>query len=78
MPTNPMVIEETQSIADTASSYQSTLSGREVINIPPRPKGPDGEELEEFECPYCYALCEIKSSYSWKQVDYFMLFDTCN
>jgi hypothetical protein len=66
IPKNPIVIEEVQSVADTASSYQSTLSGQEVISIPPRPRGPDGEELEELECPYCHVLCEIKSSNAWK------------
>jgi hypothetical protein len=66
VPKNPIVIEEVQSVADTASSYQSTLSGQEVISIPPRPRGPDGEELEELECPYCHVLCEIKSSNAWK------------
>jgi hypothetical protein len=66
VPQAPIVIEEIQSVADTASSYQSTLSGHEIIQIPPRPKGLDGEELDSFECPYCHVLCEIQSWQMWK------------
>jgi len=66
VPPTDMVVEEVQSLADTESSYHSASSEQEVINIPPRPRGPDGEELEEFECPYCYIICEIKSSKAWR------------
>lgn len=66
VPQAPIVLEEIQSIADTASSYQSTMSGHEIIRIPPRPKGLDGKELETFECPYCHVLCEIQNWQTWK------------
>lgn len=66
VPRNPMIVEEIQSVADTTSSYQSTASGHETVMIPPRPRDLDGEELEDFECPYCHVLCNIRSSTSWK------------
>ncbi|KAH6679400.1 hypothetical protein B0J14DRAFT_296811 [Halenospora varia] len=62
-----MAMEEIQSVADTTSSYQSTSLGHEVIRIPPRPKGVDGDELGEFECPYCHVLCMIGNEKAWKQ-----------
>lgn len=66
VPQAPIIMEEIQSVADTTSSYQSTLSGHEIIQIPPMPKGLDGEEFETFECPYCHVLCEIQSWQTWK------------
>ena len=66
VPRSPMFVEEIQSIADTTSSYQSTASSQEIVVLPPRPRGLDGEELESFECPYCHVLCNISSSNAWK------------
>lgn len=65
VPQLPRAMEEVQSVADTAPSYQSGHAGYENIRVPPRPRGKDGNELEEFECPYCHVLCEIENSNAW-------------
>lgn len=56
----------------TQSSYASTLGGKDNIRIPPRPCGPDGKELTQFECPYCFRLIEIRSSKSWRYATFFL------
>lgn len=50
----------------TQSSYASTLGGKDIIYIPPRPKDVDGLEMTEFECPYCFRIQEIHSSRAWR------------
>jgi hypothetical protein len=52
--------------AGTQSSYAKTLSGTDVICFPPRPKDEDGEELTQFECPYCFRIQEIHSNRAWR------------
>jgi hypothetical protein len=52
--------------AGTQSSYASTLGGKDVIFIPPRPKDADGIEMTQFECPYCFRIQEIHSSRAWR------------
>jgi hypothetical protein len=52
--------------SDTKSSVASTYTGGTKLEIPPRPRGPDREPLEEFECPYCFILCQITSEQAWK------------
>jgi hypothetical protein len=52
--------------AGTLSTYASTARSDDKVHIPSRPRGPDGNELEQFECPYCFHLVEIKSSRDWK------------
>ena len=52
--------------AGTQSSYSSTLGGKDVICIPPRPKDADGQEMTQFECPYCFRIQEIQSSRAWR------------
>jgi hypothetical protein len=52
--------------SDAKSSVASTYTGGPTLEIPPRPRGPDREPLEEFECPYCFALCQITSEQAWK------------
>lgn len=52
--------------AATQSSYASTLGGKDVICIPPRPKDAVGVEMTEFECPYCFRIQEIYSSRAWR------------
>lgn len=64
VPDDLAVLEE-QSIVETAT-VASTWTGREKIRVPLRPKGEDGEELEEFECPYCWIACIAKSHDIWK------------
>lgn len=50
----------------TESSYASTFAGHDQIRIPPRPKNPDGAELSQFECPFCFRIVEIRSPRGWK------------
>jgi hypothetical protein len=52
--------------AGTQSSYASTLGGKDVICIPPRPKDEDGIEKTSFECPYCFRIQEIHSTRGWR------------
>jgi hypothetical protein len=52
--------------AGTQSSYASTLGGKDVICIPPRPKDSDGIEVTQFECPYCFHIQEIYSTRAWR------------
>lgn len=48
------------------SSVASTYAGKLDVEIPPLPRGLDGQELESFECPYCYVACRITSKHAWK------------
>jgi hypothetical protein len=50
----------------TVSTYASTTFSDEKVRIPPRPQGPDGKELEQFECPYCLHIVETKTVRAWK------------
>jgi hypothetical protein len=52
--------------SDTKSSVASTYTGGTKLEIPPRPRGPDRDPLDEFECPYCFTLCQITSDQAWK------------
>jgi hypothetical protein len=58
-----------QSDAGTLSTYASTVGSEDKVSIPPRPRGSDGRELDQFECPYCFHLVETKSSHDWKSVE---------
>lgn len=58
---------EVQSLADTMSSFASTRTGEELLAIPSPPKGPNGEDLEDFICPYCCVFCHITSPHRWKR-----------
>jgi hypothetical protein len=52
--------------AGTQSSYASTLGGKDVICIPPRPKDADGIEMRQFECRYCFHIQDIISGRAWR------------
>lgn len=58
--------DEVQSDAGTMTSHASTAGSDDRIHIPPRPRGPDGKELEQFECPYCFHIVAIKTQKKWK------------
>lgn len=45
-----------------ASSYGATLR----VEVPDRPRGANGEELDDFKCPYCFVVCHIESHDRWK------------
>lgn len=57
---------EIQSDAGTLSTHASTNASEDKVHIPSRPRGTDGRELEQFECPYCFHLVEIRNSREWK------------
>jgi len=52
--------------AGTQSSYASTLGGKDVICIPPRPTDAEGMEMTQFECSYCFRIQEISSTRAWR------------
>lgn len=58
---------EVQSLPDSLSSLASTETGEELLAFPSPPKGPNGEDLEAFICPYCCVPCHITSSHGWER-----------
>jgi hypothetical protein len=46
VPQATIAMEDIQSIANTTSSYQSSISGREVLSIPLRPRGSTAKSLK--------------------------------
>lgn len=55
------------STAESKSSLASSYAGKDLyVEVPPRPKGDDGKELDRFECPYCLRAMVITSSHKWK------------
>lgn len=55
------------SVAESKSSMASSYSGKDLrVEVPPRPKGEDGNELEWFECPYCLITKNITTEHRWK------------
>ena len=48
----------------TESTFSATTAGGEEVVLPPIPEVlRDGKE---FECPYCYEICRIRSTSAWK------------
>ncbi|MCJ1468073.1 hypothetical protein MMC07_006699, partial [Pseudocyphellaria aurata] len=70
---NPVQLENmatlyTPSIAESTSSIASSYTSRYLkVEVPPRPKGKDGKELDYFECPYCLVTKSIKNERAWKK-----------
>lgn len=56
---------DVQSESGTVSSFAFSETCSERIRIPPRPRNPEGEELEQFLCPFCFRLVEIRNSRVW-------------
>lgn len=55
------------SIPESNLSVTSSYTHRELdIEIPPRPKGENGDELDYFECPYCKVAKYIRTKHQWK------------
>lgn len=55
------------STAESKSSMVSSYAGGNMrVEVPPRPKGKDGKELDCFECPYCLVTQFIKTKHAWK------------
>ncbi|KAF8246379.1 hypothetical protein K440DRAFT_366824 [Wilcoxina mikolae CBS 423.85] len=56
------------SVAESKTSMVSSYTGQNLrVEVPPRPKGKDGKELDRFECPYCLVIQCIKSDHAWKK-----------
>jgi hypothetical protein len=56
-----------QEVLSEYTGRESSIAGpREVVHIPARPRGTDGEKLDEFECPYCFCLQDIHHDRVWK------------
>ncbi|KAH8723786.1 hypothetical protein GQ44DRAFT_773663 [Phaeosphaeriaceae sp. PMI808] len=56
------------SVAESKSSMASSYAGNDLrVDIPSRPKNDDGEELEQFECPYCLLTKSIYNDEKWKK-----------
>jgi hypothetical protein len=55
------------SIAESKSSTASSYAGKDLhVEVPARPKGDDGKELDRFKCPYCLITKVITSDHKWK------------
>ena len=57
---------DVRSEPETLSSWASQETSNEALHIPSRPVDPNGEELEDLECPYCYTLIHVRSQHAWK------------
>jgi archaellum biogenesis ATPase FlaH len=56
------------SVAESKSSMASSYAGKAIrIDVPSRPKNDDGQELEQFECPYCLLTKNVSNDRRWKK-----------
>jgi hypothetical protein len=56
------------SVAESKSSMASSYAGKAIrISVPSRPKNDDGQELEQFECPYCLLTKNVSNDRRWKK-----------
>lgn len=56
------------SVAESKSSVASSYAGRDLrIVVPPRPMDENGQELDQFECPYCLIAKSINNDHRWKR-----------
>ena len=51
-----------QYVPSLASSYATKFR----VEVPDRPRGNDGEELDDFKCPYCFIICHVGTRDLWK------------
>lgn len=55
------------SSAESKSSMASSYANENMrVEVPPRPKGKNGKELNCFECQYCLVTQFIKTERTWK------------
>lgn len=47
-------------------SRASFFGAKLRVEVPDRPRGANGEELDDFKCPYCFVVCHIESHDRWK------------
>ncbi|KAF5568943.1 serine threonine kinase [Fusarium phyllophilum] len=77
--------EETdiQSESGTITTFGFTGKDRVELRVPPRPQDDNGEVLEQFLCPLCYHLIEVKGERAWTRhvfrdlQAYVCTFDSC-
>ena len=53
-------------ISEYAPSMASSYASKLRIEIPDRPRGSNGKELEYFKCPYCCVLTKSGTARHWK------------
>ncbi|KAI5805712.1 hypothetical protein EDC01DRAFT_725289 [Geopyxis carbonaria] len=53
--------------ASSSSFVSSHPEENRPVDVPSRPKGPDGQPLIQFECPYCSIVKIIKNDRAWKK-----------
>ncbi|KAF4438717.1 serine/threonine protein kinase [Fusarium austroafricanum] len=74
---------DTQSENGTISTFGFTGADGENLRIPPRPEGDNAEPLEQFLCPLCYHLIEVRNTRAWTRhvfrdlQAYVCTFDNC-
>lgn len=56
-----------ESIAQSMTSQASSFASKYLsVEVPPRPTGINGQELDTFVCPYCMISVYIKNRTSWR------------
>ncbi|RBR20854.1 hypothetical protein FVER53590_13280 [Fusarium verticillioides] len=72
-----------QSESGTITTFGFTGKDGVGIRVPPRPQDDNGEALEQFLCPLCYHLIEVKGEKAWTRhvfrdlQAYVCTFDNC-
>ncbi|PNP61392.1 hypothetical protein FNYG_13875 [Fusarium nygamai] len=56
---------DVQSESGTITTFGFTAQDRVGLRVPPRPQDDNGEALEQFLCPLCYHLIEVKGERAW-------------
>ncbi|KAF5530648.1 serine threonine kinase [Fusarium mexicanum] len=74
---------DVQSESGTITTFGFTGKDSVGIRVPPRPQDDNGEALEQFLCPLCYHLIEVKGERAWTRhvfrdlQAYVCTFDNC-
>ncbi|CVK98860.1 uncharacterized protein FMAN_08398 [Fusarium mangiferae] len=74
---------DVQSESGTITTFGFTGKDRAGLRVPPRPQDNNGEALEQFLCPLCYHLIEVKGERAWTRhvfrdlQAYVCTFDNC-
>ncbi|KAK2929217.1 Protein kinase domain [Fusarium oxysporum f. sp. vasinfectum] len=82
-PLNMREEPDVQSESGTISTFGFNCKDREGFRVPPRPQDDNGEALDQFLCPLCYYLIEVKGERAWKRhvfrdlQAYVCTFDNC-
>ena len=56
---------EENSVADTNTSYATSISNEEQLRVPPPPE--TARDGLDFECPYCFNICRFIGSEEWQR-----------